>query len=115
MTPPLPKAKLSRLNPSKEELDCAIKHVSELTGSETKSKKIGLKEFLRKNPDTDAETATGANKVKILALFHWHQMQHKANLKKNKSENQTSHAKERIKKLRWLNKEQMESTFWEDL
>ena len=77
MTPPLPKATLSKIVPkNSQQLEDAIKHVESLSQKEKRSLSGSMTAFVKQNPDPAVGAASGNPKktVEFLAKLHLHQV-----------------------------------------
>ena len=79
MPPALQAAKISKIQPTQEELAEARRNIANLSTKGMNSMKVSMKNFLQKNPDMEA---TGLEKAKTLELFHIHTLRCKADYKK---------------------------------
>ena len=100
--------KISKIQPTQEELAEARRNIAALPPNKILSQKMSMKQFLAKHPDMQAEQATGIEKTRMLELFHIHVSRCKAGQKRFSSEHSIKCQKKLHQTLHWWSEEQMD-------
>ena len=101
-------AKISKIQPTPEELAEARRNIAALPPNKLQSQKVSMRNFLAKNPDMAAEQATGTEKTRMLELFHIHVCRCKADYKKFSSVHSITSQKKLHQQLHWWSEEKMD-------